>query len=582
MDDTRKHLIALFGEHNERLPEGCYPVLAGIHADKKVTDGKLIPLFSRDWHQCAEHAAAWQNDREVYISMALRPHNAYPAGGLGTNKDARAVFGLHADIDAGTLGHAKPGYPPTIELAQELYFHALPKLYPTLTVLTGGGVHTHLLFDKVLLLDDPAVGARFDQLIVAFQERLRDFFAQKGFVLDNTSDRIRLVRLAGTYNRKVAPARFVRLLNPPGPYYSFEELCDVLPPLDRPVSITKPEVAVFLQGVVWPTDYMTLARPSKLDVLLQLDADARASAQYAERANLQDNSISGHEMSLVLKMLYKDFTPQEIIHSLYCIRQANGVAFDKDGRQYFTKTLEKALEFKGTRDTQKLGTLQGITETLDRLPDEAKEARADLTESIKAMLLDKLSLHVLAVEQRGETNPLYTLTVQKGEEEKQVTIRGTKALYTNSDFRHRLAEQAGIFLQVIKNDVWNTYAYALVRLAREAGVKDCPSPREQLAGLVSAYIGEGELTLVDDLDTFHTVVRQQSTCLYDGQVYVSAASLETHLMKGIRMDLTTSELYEYMEKDGWALARLTPATSRRGRRNTYLYWSKPYEHRADA
>jgi hypothetical protein len=111
--------------------------------------------------------------------------------------------GLWADIDIKGPGHKQAALPETQEQAVELAY-SLP-WEPTLIVFSGGGIYGFWLFKELWIFESDMERERATILSSKFQAMLIAEGLKRGWVIDNTSDLPRVLRVVGTYNRKQEP-----------------------------------------------------------------------------------------------------------------------------------------------------------------------------------------------------------------------------------------------------------------------------------------------------------------------------------------------------------------------------------------
>lgn len=144
-------------------------------------------------------AAMADGGRDVYFGVGLHGETLGKTQ-RGTAEGVIAVPGLWLDIDIAGPNHAQTNLPPDIGAAMEL-LSRLP-LEPTVTVMTGGGIHAYWLFKELALLADPAEREACAALSRRFQATVREWAREKGWQIDNTSDLARVLRVPGTFNYK--------------------------------------------------------------------------------------------------------------------------------------------------------------------------------------------------------------------------------------------------------------------------------------------------------------------------------------------------------------------------------------------
>lgn len=126
--------------------------------------------------------------------------------GRTRNEDVRGLVGLWADIDIAGEGHADAHYPGTVEEARRIVDAV--RLKPTLVVHSGGGLQVYWLFTEPWLTadaDDPDAERVKMATLVRDWTRTIQYQAELigRFKVDSVFDLARLLRPAGTTNRKI-------------------------------------------------------------------------------------------------------------------------------------------------------------------------------------------------------------------------------------------------------------------------------------------------------------------------------------------------------------------------------------------
>lgn len=225
--EARRYFEALY-------PPGA-PVtgyLAICHADPARTQGGSLSAVHIPAGDSARLAAAavelsLTHGRQVWSSVCAHATD----GGVhkrGTRADVCALPGFWVDIDLAGVGHAASDLPATV--ADAVRRLLIPfNLEPSLLIHTGGGLHAYWLLDAPAAVDG-GNRAELQALAHGIQDDVRALANAHGWKLDKTSDLARILRPAGTLNRKpgrdVAPP--VRILLPDGdvpqPRYSLDSL----------------------------------------------------------------------------------------------------------------------------------------------------------------------------------------------------------------------------------------------------------------------------------------------------------------------------------------------------------------------
>lgn len=146
--------------------------------------------------QVAGLATKHATSGNVWINMATR-RNGLTKRQRGGADDCVEVAGLWIDVDdANAPWHNKPGLPAGAEIVR--FLRALNMPAPTMTLWTGGGVQVFWRFEFPLSVEEAL------PVLEAWQDYYTGFASALGFVVDETADVARMMRIPGTYNHKGA------------------------------------------------------------------------------------------------------------------------------------------------------------------------------------------------------------------------------------------------------------------------------------------------------------------------------------------------------------------------------------------
>lgn len=313
-----------------------------------------------------------------------RPHNTDSAG----------LLGAWLEIDIAGEGHSDSPYPPDHDAAMRVV--AEMRLKPTMIVHSGGGLHVYWLFTEAWLVrnaDDPD----------AERERMREFMRSWTYAakyhahrlgrwkIDSTFDLARLLRPAGTTNRKLDNRpRAVKIIHhDPGATYEPDDLLAVLPDesiLDAygspssvsSVAITEEQREVLTEvnlGAVYARvtsqayrdmDYTPEWIGNLLDLAAQVDPENLLVKTW--EGNREDgakpfkNDQSTYDASLMrLLAAFPAIDTEGLVEALMCRRLRAGATTDKiDPRKrmdYIARTVArfrleaiKAVQLRETTD----------------------------------------------------------------------------------------------------------------------------------------------------------------------------------------------------------------------------------------
>lgn len=170
-------------------------------------DKRSVWLPATDLPAAAQQGCEMANTMDVYFGVGLQ--QGPPNPGRGEAASVCAIPGFWADIDVAGPAHKADSLPPDTEAARAV----LRELYvePSLIIHSGHGLQAYWLFHELWVLDTDSERQCAADQSRRFQAALQQAAQLRGWSIDNTSDLARVLRLPGTYNRKLDP-RPVRIL----------------------------------------------------------------------------------------------------------------------------------------------------------------------------------------------------------------------------------------------------------------------------------------------------------------------------------------------------------------------------------
>jgi hypothetical protein len=184
-------------------PAGTYVLIWTLR------DGQSEWFPAADLGRAAEYAARQEGD--TYYGVGLSPKAFGPKRRCKADQVA-GIAGFWADIDVRGEAHKAQDLPETLDQARGLA--ASLGLATTEDVYSGHGLQAHWLFERPWLFADDDDRARCADLIRRFQARLQEEAKARGWKIDSTPDLARVLRVPGTWNRKVKdrPERVLKLV----------------------------------------------------------------------------------------------------------------------------------------------------------------------------------------------------------------------------------------------------------------------------------------------------------------------------------------------------------------------------------
>lgn len=142
----------------------------------------------------------------------------------GKRSEVTLLPALWIDVDIAGPGHAAGNLPLDVDQVVRGLLQPFG-LDPTMIVHSGGGLHVYWCLDALAQVTDANRG-ELQGLLRAWTARFQALAAERGWHLDNVSDLARVLRPAGTLNRKPGRADppLVSILLAGGPRYSLEAL----------------------------------------------------------------------------------------------------------------------------------------------------------------------------------------------------------------------------------------------------------------------------------------------------------------------------------------------------------------------
>jgi len=170
-----------------------------------------LPISTFD-HQPTQWFSAHQLDQvATYCQAIARRYNCYFGLGLrqeqltdgrGEAADILGSPGFWIELDIKHPVHKKVNLPETIDEAISLVREAIP-LEPSLIIGSGYGIHVHWLFRELWIFEDGDDRQRAYHLLHRLQATIQSVAKLYGWEVDSTFDLSRVLRLPGTYNRKI-------------------------------------------------------------------------------------------------------------------------------------------------------------------------------------------------------------------------------------------------------------------------------------------------------------------------------------------------------------------------------------------
>jgi hypothetical protein len=542
----------------------------------EVPDGMEILIWTlpdRRSYWCATVAAAallvsqLSATKDVYTMVTLQPAGLQ-SNQRGEAKTASALCGLWLDLDIAGTGHSTKQYPPTAEDAMSvIYGEGLPS--PTWLIHTGGGYHAWWLFAEPWLLEDSAERDRAQRLAEDWQGLFRMRAQSKGYAVDSTHDLARVLRVAGTFNRKIpGQPRPVAVadhsssrLNPS----DFEELLAevaslnvaVAQPPQRAsvVSIQSGQQQSGQQEGEWFINPQAEIKPHELRYLMNRFPNFWATWNQERQFRSGDRSASAYEMALANYGALADWPRQKIVDLLIHNRRALDKAGPKH-HKYYTRTLAAAEDFarreggdlvppSATADNSGATNTAATSEppspsTAATKASKAAKPKTAVEEEVqwcREQLSKELGVDVLRLVKIGRDDPAYRLETADGD----VHFASVEELASAVKFNHRMLIALDRVVGHYKEVEWKQFLGRLMKLV----VKESIDQDAEIGGSTKVWL-VAYLEDVDKHESWDTARldkdNRSDPHIQDGALFVNCTHLCVWVRKNLNEAVTTKAM----------------------------------------
>jgi P4 family phage/plasmid primase-like protien len=208
----------------------------------------------QDINLAVQEALRLRQNSNVYFGIGLRKEKLgeYQRGSSEDIFSLPCVW-LEIDIQGGV--HAATNL-PTKEQAKVLLNTF--SLEPSIIVHSGGGFHCYWLFEQPVRIYSEQDRKGAERMLKRFQNVFIRLARNQGFVLDNTADLARVLRVPGTFNRKAEPKPVKTLKLDADKRYSLLEILEAIQELEAKLSqeskLERPLKPEYIEGEIPDAD----------------------------------------------------------------------------------------------------------------------------------------------------------------------------------------------------------------------------------------------------------------------------------------------------------------------------------------
>lgn len=493
--------------------------LSALFSDKPEDPYILIwTLQEKKSHWCrnvqdALNAVASNVEKkDIYVGVGLSPEDYGPKQ-RGLADSVAGIVGLWADVDIADAAHKKTNLPPDSESAQALVQSmGIP---PTILIHSGHGLQAWWLFKEPWIFESSEERQEAYTLSMKWTSTLRHRAKEKGWDVDSVFDLARVLRVPGTWNRKVKGAeKPVRIIqNNPNTRYDPSEFSNFI--IDAPIEKPASKKAMAELG---PLELNEDAHPpfDKFEILREIEPKFGLTWER-KRKDFQDQSASTYDLSLATYGAMAGWTDREIVNLVISGRRKHGDDL-KLRQDYYQRTIAKAREaVRKQRAAETIEEIAAGSETQENGASEPASKRKLIIDALSAMF----GVTIKRIIKYLADQPTYRLETDLG----SIMLGEVANLINQNQLRTKMAAACGRLLPKFKGERWENIAQALLDACEDEELGEEATERGQARAWVQNYLEERKP--IDDPE-------QASITKYpfikDHNVYIFGSSLRQWLV----------------------------------------------------
>lgn len=570
-DDAVRHLELLFENRDEDL--------------KFLVCGK--DNFAGRWFSNIADAAEWAVGRaekiDVYVGVGLRRNEPErdEDGTLrkrGLAVEVEAIPGFWLDLDVAGPEHKKKNLPPTFEDGRRFIADLFPMHPPSLVVHSGHGLQAYWLFPETYVFSNDEDRNRMMKLSERFAGTIRAFAKTKGWTIDSVFDISRVLRLAGTVNRKSEPFVPTTIEVPEKgtrpARYDVEELEGLLIAEEMILNEDgKPKI-------LDPVGFIHLSpkRFPPTDALVALVSNNEKAKESWEknRKDLSDQSPSSYDFSLAVMATRAGWSDQEIADLLVSWRVKHKIELKETKRggirlDYYQRTISKARSIVAQESVGK--PFEDESETPVAAPGTkvSDEDRKKIIDKVRRIF----GLPIERFVQRGSgDDALFSFVLTDGT---SVPIGTASSLDSQTAIRSKVFPIAHKFPVRMKNETFDRMMAALGSI-----VEIIDNPESTRVGKFGALLLEyfvAKTSHLRESDWTRNLMNGEPF-IRDGAVFVSTTNLEAWIKFSYTRKVTSNDLWTDLPE--WGFVGTTETGRIGGRKINRRYWCASLQGLRDA
>ncbi len=164
-----------------------------------LPDKKCKSFAMKDKAQIDKFVKENKESKDIYFGIGARKEN-FAGTKRGKAEDISSISCLWYDLDVKGSAHKQTALPETKE--EGLQFLRECGYEPSIVIDSGNGLHCYWLLENYIGVATEKHRENISNLMSEFQKQLNQKAKERGWVMDNTSDIARVLRLPGSINHK--------------------------------------------------------------------------------------------------------------------------------------------------------------------------------------------------------------------------------------------------------------------------------------------------------------------------------------------------------------------------------------------
>ncbi len=503
-------------------------------------------------------ASSWVNDvgsvdpgqfkTNCYFGVGTRVNGAERFGTYrrGDASDVAGIGAFWLDVDILGPAHKKGNLPPDRKSALDLVGSAF-SIEPSIVVSSGHGIQVYYLLDSFLLIDDEN-RTKVEETLFKFAQTFRAKAKAQGFDADSVFDLARVMRLPGTVNLKIKDdPQPVEIIEDNCNRFSFDSLKEMVEAeSDNTLSLPLKETKVKADSDGKKLSEDATPPLEKWEALKLADSRAAQSWNYARR-DMQDQSPSAYDMSLIAFALRAEWTDEEAISlAIACRRFHNQDTKAQRSKYWYDLCLKVREEIAALEEDQKA--------PLEMPRDKAYRK-----------LSDELGVGITKLVRYDTDPPHFVLVLDDG---RTVTLGPIENLTSQTKFRNCVAAAAGVFPTKQKGDSWDIRVSFLLKNCDHDSAGGESTEKGQASEWIHAYLSNVTIhqSRSDGLETSQPWMEQDS-------IHIQATALRMWVAMHLQEKVSQRQLGLMLRALG--CEPVIVASEKDGQKSTRFAWKIP-------